>query len=179
MSARWSAARARAVPFALAALLALCGCAADGDGHGAGRARAASASGADGDAVFALAAAAEGAYRDGRWIDAERHYRRLAEAVPDDAWAWFRLGNVYVRQGDWERAIDAYERSIERDAEQPRPWFNLSIAYLLRARDAMERARRRLRADDPARAIIERRIDALGALLHERIEDGAAPTSSR
>ena len=131
------------------------------------------------DDVFALSAAADRAYREGRWIEAARDYGELTEAIPGDAYAWFRLGNTHAQQGDYERAILAYEASLERDAEQPKPWFNLSTAYLLRAQAAMERARERLRPGDPAREMIDRRLEGLRALVHGRIEDVPSRTASR
>lgn len=131
------------------------------------------------DDVFRLSSEADRAYRESRWIDAARQYRQLTDDVPSDAYAWFRLGNTYAQQGDYGRAIRAYESSLERDAGQAKPWFNLSTAYLLNARAAMMRAWGQLRPDDPARPMIERRLDALRELVHERIEDTPTRTLAR
>ncbi len=121
--------------------------------------------------AFALSERADRAYREARWIDAARHYGALTERVPSDAYAWFRLGNTWAQQGAFDRATHAYEQSLERDAHQPKPWFNLSTAYLLNAQRAMNRAWAAMRPGDPARAMIERRLAALGELMHDRIED--------
>lgn len=129
--------------------------------------------------VFGLSAEADRAYRDGRWIEAARRYTELTERVPADAYAWFRLGNTHAQQGDYPRAIRAYETSLERDATQAKPWFNLSTAYLLHAQVAMLRARERLRPGDPARVMIDARLEGLGGLLHGRIEDVSLSTSVR
>ena len=94
--------------------------------------------------------------------------------MPSDAHAWFRLGNVHARQGDFPRAIDAYERSIARDAARPKPWFNLATAHLMHARLALLRARERLRPEDPARRLIDARLLALDSLVHGRIEEEVA-----
>lgn len=131
------------------------------------------------DDVFRLSGEADRAYRESRWLEAARKYRQLTEAVPLDAYAWFRLGNTYAQQGDFDRAIVAYESSLERDATQARPWFNLSTAYLLKAQTAMMKAWAQLREGDPARAMIEARLDALRPIVHERIEDGTTRTSIR
>jgi len=160
---------ARARALALATLIALTsgGCATIGaSGSGAG-----TASRTEEADVFALFSSADRAYRESRWIDAARGYQRLTERVPDDAYAWFRLGNVHARQGAYDRAIHAYEASIARDAEQPKPWFNLSTAHLLNAQATMARAWERLRPGDPARRMIERRLEGLRALTHDRIEE--------
>ena len=131
------------------------------------------------DDVFRLSGEADRAYRESRWLEAARKYRELTDAVPLDAYAWFRLGNTYAQQGDFHRAIVAYESSLERDASQAKPWFNLSTAYLLNAQTAMMKARAQLREGDPARAMIEARLDVLRTILHERIEDGATRTGVR
>jgi len=134
---------------------------------------------AESSAVFELSRQADRAYRESRWIDAVRDYQRLTEEVPRDAYAWFRLGNTYAQQGAYDRAIHAFETSLTHDAEQPKPWFNLSTAYLLNAQSAMGRARSQLRSDDPARLLIEQRMDVLGKLVHGRFEEGATPTGAR
>lgn len=129
--------------------------------------------------AFRLSDEADHAYRESRWIDAARLYGELTERISGDAYAWFRLGNTYAQQGDYARAIRAYEASLERDADQPKPWFNLSTAHLLHAQQAMLRARDRLRPDDPARTMIDARLAGLDALVHGRIEDVPTRTGRR
>jgi len=131
------------------------------------------------DALFALSSRADTAYAESRWIDAVRSYQRVVEQVPQDATAWFRLGNTYAQQGAYDRAIHAYETSILHDANQPKPWFNLSTTYLLKAQNSMRRAHQRLRAGDPARHIIDKRLEHLGLLVHGRFEDSATTAVSR
>ena len=133
---------------------------------------------ADQEDAFALSKRAENAYDESRWIDAARDFKRLTELVPRDANAWFRLGNTYAQQGAYERAIHAYEQSVAFDADQPKPWFNLSTAYLLNAQSAMNRAHSRLRPGDPARALIEQRLTVLESLIHGRFEESATPTTA-
>lgn len=129
------------------------------------------------DDVFQLSATADRSYRESRWIDAARQYQQLTDRVPEDSYAWFRLGNTYAQQGAFEQAIHAYEASLARNAEQPKPWFNLSTAYLLNAQVAMTQAWEKMRPGDPARAMIERRMQGLNKLMHDRIEDMPLRTS--
>lgn len=129
------------------------------------------------DDVFLLSASADRSYRESRWIDAARQYQQLTDRVPDDSYAWFRLGNTYAQQGAFEQAIHAYEASLARNAEQPKPWFNLSTVYLLNAQLAMTRAWEKMRPGDPARTMIERRLQSLNDLMHDRIEDMPLRTS--
>ena len=124
--------------------------------------------------VFALSQEAQTAYTQSRWIEAVTLYQRLVEYVPNDADAWFRLGNTYAQQGAYERAIHAYESSLANNSEQPKAWFNLSTAYLLNAQTAMRQSYDGMRSNDPARALIDERLVALGDLLHGRIEDSSS-----
>lgn len=129
--------------------------------------------------LAALYAQAGRAYDESRWIEAARDYGKLTVAVPDDGQLWFRLANTYARQGDYGRAEDAYEASLLRDREQPKPWFNLSTVYLLNAQAALREAHAQMRADDPGRTLIERRLTALEFLIHGRFEDEATPAVAR
>lgn len=124
--------------------------------------------------VFALSSQADLAYSEGRWGDAVGLFEALTSQVPDDAHAWLRLANTYARQGAFDRAVVAYERSVRRDGSDPRAWFNLSTAYLVNAQHAMTRAWQAMRPEDPARAPIEARLDDLGKLMQARIDDARA-----
>lgn len=121
--------------------------------------------------VFSLSDKAQEAYTQSRWIEAVQLYQQVVEKVPNDADAWFRLGNTYAQQGALERAIHAYETSLINDSRQPKAWFNLSTAYLLNAQAAMRQSFDRMRANDPARALVDARLLELGELLHRRLEE--------
>ena len=126
--------------------------------------------------VFILSQNAQRAYTQSRWMEAVQLYQRVVERVPNDADAWFRLANTYAQQGAYERAIHAYETSLFNNSQQPKAWFNLSTAYLLNAQSAMRQSYDRMRSNDPARAMIDTRLVALGDLLHGRIEDSVIPS---
>ncbi len=128
------------------------------------------------DDVFAMSSLADKAYQESRWIDAAKHYSKLSELVPQDAYVWFRLGNTYAQQGAYEQAITAYENSLSRNSEQPKPWFNLSTAYLLKAQSALQQSWTQMRQDDPARRLVEQKLKMLNALMHSRIEDSIQET---
>ena len=121
------------------------------------------------DDVFEVSALAERAYKESRWTDAARHYQQLTEQRPGDAYVWFRLANTYTQKGDFNQAIHAYEMSIERDSLQPKPWFNLSTTYLLNAKAALLQSWENLRAQDPARALIMQRIEAIDVLMNQEL----------
>ncbi len=121
------------------------------------------------DDVFKISQQAERAYNESRWGDAAMHYQLLSEKVPSDAYIWFKLANTYVQKGEFDQAIFAYQKSIERDALQPKPWFNLSTTYLLNAKTALLHSWNNLRPDDPARDMIARRVSEIDRLLNEEM----------
>lgn len=73
-------------------------------------------------------------YNRGLYSDAERLLLALAKKTPDNYEVFFKLGNIYVRTGQFEAAELAYQRCIEIDPEQPKGWYNMS---LLRVKQAL------------------------------------------
>ena len=108
---------------------------------------------------------ADAAYQAGRWKEASGHYRGFLEKMPQDPYAWFRLGNSLTRQGQYSHAIQAFEASLQHDARQTKPWFNLSTAHLLGAQLATLKAWEVMAQDDPSRQVIQLRLDTLTQLL--------------
>ena len=108
---------------------------------------------------------ADAAYQAGRWKEASGHYRGVLEQMPQDPYAWFRLGNSLTRQGEYSYAIQAFEASLKHDARQTKPWFNLSTAHLLGAQLATLRAWEVMAQNDPSRQAIQYRLDVLTKLL--------------
>jgi tetratricopeptide (TPR) repeat protein len=125
---------------------------------------------------FALAAKADDAYAIGDWLTAERYYQALTRNVPNDAYAWTRLGTVKLRQNNFVAAIHAYQRALERNADDPRTHFNLATAHLLQARDSLQKARTKLPEDDAAIAVIEEKLKHFEALVYGPIVEVASPT---
>jgi hypothetical protein len=68
------------------------------------------------------------------WAGAAEEYRKIAEARPEDQYAWYQLGLSLQRLGDLDGAIDAYER-VQATGNQT-PLFNRSIFDLARAHAA-------------------------------------------
>jgi len=120
--------------------------------------------------VYKLSALADRAYKNNRWIEAALHYNKLTNLAPHDAYVWFRLGNTYTKQGFYPKAIVAFEKSIELNAEQPKPWFNLSTTYLLRAQAALKISWSQMKNDDPGKRFVATRLHMLEALMHSSVE---------
>jgi tetratricopeptide (TPR) repeat protein len=63
-----------------------------------------------------------------RHEDAIRDYRALLSRTPEDAEAYFNLGNQYRYVGDYGSAIAAYKAAIRADPELVRAYNNLGNA---------------------------------------------------
>jgi tetratricopeptide (TPR) repeat protein len=114
--------------------------------------------------LFQILDKADAAYAEGNWLEAEMYYQQLINKVPDDAYAWLRVGNARLQQGQISSAIAAYQQSITHNPGQTKPYFNLSTAYMLQAQRALEVAKNNLQKHDPGLALVNHRIDGLKAL---------------
>jgi tetratricopeptide (TPR) repeat protein len=82
------------------------------------------------------------AFREGRLVDAERLFRRMVRAAPDDADALHWLGIVLHRLGRNEQALGFLERSLRFEPRNSEAENNL--ATVLKALGRLEDARRGL-----------------------------------
>ncbi len=86
------------------------------------------------------------ARRAGRWAEAVQcGERALEEGGAPNLWH-LELGNLAFFRGRYREAVRHYETATAADPDDPRPWFNLHLAYLAllelnRADEALERAR--------------------------------------
>jgi TPR repeat protein len=64
---------------------------------------------------------------------------QATKATPDNVNAWTQLGHFYFDTAQHEKAIQAYEKSLELDGSRPDVWTDLGVMYR--------------RAGDPARAV--------------------------
>lgn len=116
-------------------------------------------------ALFSTVDRADNAYQQGQWQTAAQLYESVLQDLPDDPWLWFRLGNSLTQNGDYSGAIEAFETSLQHDAQQSRPWFNLSTVHLLGAQVASLKAWQAMEPGDPSRQSAQKRLDTLTELL--------------
>ena len=64
-----------------------------------------------------------------RYAEAEPHYKIVAADEPTDGQAVYRLGLIFLTQGDYEAAIGRFEKVIELDAAHVRAYEAMGIAY--------------------------------------------------
>ena len=128
---------------------------------------------------FAVAKLADDAYAKSQWLEAQRHYKTLTELVPDDAYAWFRMANTHIRQGEITQSIHAYEEALRRDPQYPKAWYNLATAYLLNAQHALRQTWNNLRPEDPGRKLALGRLQDLDRLIYQRLEETDSPIAAQ
>src|SRR5690606_9448918 len=75
-------------------------------------------------------AAAALAYKNGELIEAETRYRQLVKAHPDYTEGWFKLGNIYVRTGQYDAAANVYKKAAQLNPEDAKIWNNLALANI-------------------------------------------------
>jgi len=116
----------------------------------------------------AALAGADAAYDAGEWAAAARAYRRHLSAAPDDARAWYRLGNAEARRGELTAAEAAYRESLQRDPAGARARHNLGLVQLQLGHRNLLAARRELPADDAVAAETMRYLACLTAVFRGR-----------
>lgn len=120
--------------------------------------------------AFDLVAEADRAYLESRWLEAEQYYSAVIEEVPEDPYAWFRLGNTQLRQGRVDSAIHAFQEALKRDPQHAKTHYNLSTAYLLQASAALEHSGQSLRPQDPGKMAVEQRLQQLKKLINAPLD---------
>lgn len=88
-------------------------------------------------------------YSRGLYSDAERILLSLAKKTPDNYEVHFKLGNIYVRTGQFEAAERAYGRCMAIDPEQPKGWYNMSLLRVKQALYLAEQGQRRSGREAP------------------------------
>jgi adenylate cyclase len=77
-------------------------------------------------ALIQLAATYEKA---GRYREAKAQLKRTSEILPDFDWTWKRLGDLHRSQGDYEGALQAYERALAIDRTNVDTRVGLGLTY--------------------------------------------------
>ena len=84
--------------------------------------------------------------RMGLYEEARDHLLASVQQRSDFAPAYLNLGNVYFRQGDFNRALAGYQSVIAIDSTNALAWFNIGQTYINKmlfaeSSEALERAR--------------------------------------
>jgi cytochrome c-type biogenesis protein CcmH/NrfG len=154
----------------LAGLMALAGCAAHGT-------RPEPRQDAD---VAQQAREAHQAYARGDMQQAADRYEALVQRAPEDADAWFQLGNALFRLQHPDDAVAAYSRAVQIRPDHARALYNLGVVRLKQAQAAMIESAQAGKPGDPLRgdsARIAQRLAKVGDDLgmHGKADGGAPP----
>lgn len=76
---------------------------------------------------------AAAAYKNGELSEAEALYRKLIAAHPEYGEGWFKLGNIYVRTGQYEAAANMYKKAAQINPEDAKVWNNLALTHVKKA----------------------------------------------
>jgi tetratricopeptide (TPR) repeat protein len=92
---------------------------------------------------------AESTYHSGNFAEATQLFSSYSGDRPDDAWGHYMLGMSAWKSGDLDRALDAFDRSIELDPSHSKSLFNSSRVLLEQGegKDAIERIEKALAQD--------------------------------
>lgn len=151
--------------FAVVSLLFLSACSSSGDKKTS-------------KALFDTLDKANIAYSEGNWLEAEMYYLQIIEKVPNDAYAWLRVGNARLQTGKINASIAAYLESIRHNPDQPKPYYNLSTAYMIQAQRSLESAKQNMQKYDPGMSLVEQRIDAIKKLSTSKHSENINSTNS-
>jgi len=88
---------------------------------------------------------AYGAGEDGK---AEKLFKGLLAASPNNAETWFYLGNLYARSDRPDEAVQAYQKALMLNSGDPRVWHNIGIVRLRQAWAAIIQANALSAPDD-------------------------------
>ena len=81
-------------------------------------------------------------YHEARLNDAETQFLHITKQYPEYKESWFKLGNIYARQGRLKASIRHYERAIQLDPEDGRAWYNLAIVKINESKKILSEAER-------------------------------------
>jgi aspartate beta-hydroxylase len=90
--------------------------------------------------VASLERRAIDAMQAGRDQDAHNAWARIVSLQPDHAIAWTQLGQAAFKRGDFQSALQAFQRAATADGSTPRQWINVALACQQLKDDAAEEA---------------------------------------
>lgn len=120
---------------------------------------------------------AQVAYAGGQDERAEKLLIGLTRAVPNDAEAWFYLGNLYARTNRPEQAAQAYQKSLMLNGSDARAWHNIGVVRVREAWAAFIQAHNLSKTDDPLYAKLESLISAMEKIPLDGLSRPAKPAA--
>lgn len=117
-------------------------------------------------------AAADAAYVAENNEVAARGYEEWVRSHPEDAEAWFRLGNLYSKAVRPMDALAAYRAAQKLNPADSRAWHNMGMLHLRMAVESYDGLRRNAAAEDPLVPYADRVLSRILEVIALRIEGG-------
>ena len=115
--------------------------------------------------VFDYEQAAAEAYAKGNYSLAAEQYELLVKEVPKDPNFWFRLANSYAKNKEPNKAVQAYQNTLLRDASYEKAWYNMGIIQMQQALRTFIDMQEAIPADSEVRKLAENKMNGLFELL--------------
>ena len=94
-------------------------------------------------------ASANKAYTDKNYELALLEYLELSETLRAVAIIWFRIGNSYARLENFDKAIEAYEKTVLIDPRLSKAWHNMGVIQLKQSVNTWRQMLIYISKDDP------------------------------
>jgi len=108
------------------------------------------------------------AYKDKNWKVAEEKFAQLVSLLPGEPEFWFKLGNIYARTNQPNKAITAYKEVVIRNPKLAKAWHNLSVMSLRQTTHLFIEMLQYLNPNDPLFKRAKKTADDLLAILKSR-----------
>jgi tetratricopeptide (TPR) repeat protein len=89
------------------------------------------------------------AYTDKNYELALLEYLELSETLRAVAIIWFRIGNSYARLENFDKAIEAYEKTVLIDPRLSKAWHNMGVIQLKQSVNTWRQMLIYISKDDP------------------------------
>ncbi len=122
------------------------------------------------------------AYAQGRYADAERHFRTALQIKPD-MHGWYNLGNALYAQQQYQQAAQCYRQAAEQasdPAARAFAWYNLgNTQFILGNLPAALEAYQKALRNHPHDADIRHNTEATLKALQQKPPKAAQPSSAQ
>lgn len=105
------------------------------------------------------------AYNDGRYDQAIEKYEFLVQEFPKDPTLWFRLANAFAKNGEPEKAINAYQNTLLLDQGHEKAWYNMGVIQMQLALKTFIDMQQNIPPGNPVRERGAKKMDGLMDLL--------------
>jgi len=118
--------------------------------------------------IETVMAEAKAAYQAKNWKVAEEKFGQLVSLMPGEAEFWFKLGNIYARTNQPDKAITAYKEVVIRNPKFAKAWHNLSVMSLRQTTHMFIEMLQYLDPEDPLFSIAKQTGNDLLAIMKKR-----------